>query len=71
MTASNAQHEPIPAGAEVATVLQAARLLGISTRQVNAEIRRGRIPATKAGGRVVISRAVIDALRGRQLSKRL
>jgi excisionase family DNA binding protein len=54
---------PIPDGAELVTVPEAAAELGVSTRHVHHLVRRGKLPGARRGWRVMIPRAAVEARR--------
>ena len=52
------------------TVTEAATVLGISRTSAYERVRAGELPALRLGRRIVITRAVVDAMLGGALTNR-
>ena len=53
---------PKPAPTQTYSIREAAKVLGVPGRTIYGQVARGELPAIRLSGRILILRAVVDAI---------
>jgi len=53
---------PKPAPTQTYSIKEAARVLGVPGRTIYGQVARGELPAIRLSGRILVLRAVVDAI---------